>query len=53
MKVRTVFPQILFGFANRVGSGIGQRLGTYNLKRHAMPICINVLFKNSYGPYLN
>ena len=30
MKVRTVFPQILFGSADPVKSGTGRRLGSYN-----------------------
>ena len=29
MKVRTAFPQIRFGSANRVGAGTGRRLGPY------------------------
>ena len=29
MKVRIVFPQIWFRYANRVGSGTGRRSGSY------------------------
>ena len=37
MKVRTAFPQIWFGSANRVGSGTGRRLGSYTLSLSFFP----------------